>query len=233
MNEVGLTLTSSIRVSLKSGLGVLDREIRRMWEDIEWGATTSEAMARFEERARTARITRTTTLIIKANAAVSDILTVLQIAAADAEASRRLKQNRFSNMSEYVTIIYLSFFVFLFIVYVLAAQFVTMVPVGDAAENLSEGTTMLAQYDADRCILPMFHATLIQGFCSGLVAGVMGSGSAYSGLKHSLIMVAISVPDIYHSSGWREGQAVSTMNACASLKHECIHTFGRMWCLCQ
>jgi flagellar protein FlaJ len=192
MNEAGLTLTSSIRASLKSRLGVLDREIRRMWKDIEWGATTSEAMTRFEERARTAMITRTITLIIKANEAVSDIRKVLQIAAADAEAAHRLKQNRFSNMAEYVMIIYLSFFVFLFIVYVLAAHFITMVPAGDAAENLSEGMTMLAQYDADRYILLMFHATLIQGFCSGLVAGAMGSGSAYSGLKHSLIMVAIA-----------------------------------------
>ena len=192
MNEAGLTLTSSIRASLKSRLGVLDREIRRMWKDIEWGATTSEALTRFEERARTATITRTITLIIKANEAVSDIRRVLQIAAADAETAHRLKQNRFSNMSEYVMIIYLSFFVFLFIVYVLAAQFIAMVPVGDLSENLSEGMTMLAQYDADRYILLMFHATLIQGFCSGLVAGAMGSGSAYSGLKHSLIMVAIA-----------------------------------------
>jgi flagellar protein FlaJ len=192
MNEAGLTLTSSIRASLKSRLGVLDREIRRMWKDIEWGATTSEAMARFEARARTAMITRTITLIIKANEAVSDIRKVLQIAAADAEASHRLKQNRLGNMAEYVMIIYLSFFVFLFIVYVLAAHFISMVPVGDATENLSEGMTMLAQYDADRYILLMFHATLIQGFCSGLVAGAMGSGSAYAGLKHSLIMVAIA-----------------------------------------
>jgi len=192
MNEAGLTLTSSIRASLKSRLGVLDREIRRMWKDIEWGATTSEAMTRFEERARTAMIARTITLIIKANEAVSDIRKVLQIAAADAEAAYRLKQKLFSNMAEYVMIIYLSFFVFLFIVYVLAAHFITMVPVGDAAENLSEGMTMLAQYDADRYILLMFHATLIQGFCSGIVAGAMGSGSAYSGLKHSLVMVAIA-----------------------------------------
>jgi flagellar protein FlaJ len=141
MNEAGLTLTSSIRASLKSRLGVLDREIRRMWKDIEWGATTSEALARFERRARTAMVTRTITLIIKANEAVSDIRRVLQIAAADAEASHRLKQNRFSNMSEYVMIIYLAFFVFLFIVYVLAAQFVAMVPVGDVTENLSEVDT--------------------------------------------------------------------------------------------
>ncbi|PXF57135.1 MAG: hypothetical protein C4B59_15730 [Candidatus Methanogaster sp.] len=75
-------------------------------------------------------ITRTATFIITANEAVSDIRKVLRIAAADAEASHRLKQNRFGNMAEYVMIIYLSFFVFLFIVYVLVAQFVTMVPAG-------------------------------------------------------------------------------------------------------
>lgn len=192
MNEAGLTLTSSIKASLKSKIGVLDSEIRRMWRDIEWGASTSVAMTRFEERVRTAMISRTITLIIKANEAVSDIRQVLQIAAADSEASYRLKKDRLGNMTEYVMIVYLSFFVFLFIVYVLAANFVGMVPTGDASENLSQGMEMLAGYDAEKYILLMFHATLIQGFCSGLVGGAMGEGNVYSGFKHSIIMVAIA-----------------------------------------
>ncbi len=192
MNEAGLTLTSSIKASLRSKLGVLDSEIRRMWRDIEWGASTSVAMTRFEERVRTAMISRTITLIIKANEAVSDIRQVLQIAAADSEASYRLKMDRLGNMTEYVMIVYLAFFIFLFIVYVLAAQFVSMVPTGDASENLSQGMEMLAQYDAEKYILLMFHATLIQGFCSGLVGGTMGEGNVYSGFKHSIIMVAIA-----------------------------------------
>lgn len=192
MNEAGLTLTSSIKASLKSKLGVLDSEIRRMWRDIEWGASTSVAMTRFEERVRTAMISRTITLIIKANEAVSDIRQVLQIAAADSEASYRLKKDRLGNMTEYVMIVYLAFFVFLFIVYVLAAHFVSMVPAGDASENLSQGMEMLANYDPEKYILLMFHATLIQGFCSGLVGGAMGEGNIYSGFKHSIIMVAIA-----------------------------------------
>ncbi len=192
MNEAGLTLTSSIKASLRSKLGVLDSEVRRMWRDIEWGASTSVAMTRFEERVRTAMISRTITLIIKANEAVSDIRQVLQIAAADSEASYRLKKDRLGNMTEYVMIVYLAFFIFLFIVYVLAAQFVSMVPTGDASENLSQGMEMLAQYDAEKYILLMFHATLIQGFCSGLVGGAMGEGNIYSGFKHSIIMVAIA-----------------------------------------
>jgi flagellar protein FlaJ len=34
-----------------------------------------------------------------------------------------------------------------------------------------------------------FHAALIMGFCSGLMAGQMGEGKVLAGLKHSLIML--------------------------------------------
>ena len=36
-----------------------------------------------------------------------------------------------------------------------------------------------------------FHGALIQGFTSGLIAGVMGEESVLSGLKHSVIMMTI------------------------------------------
>ncbi len=38
----------------------------------------------------------------------------------------------------------------------------------------------------------MFHSTLIQAFASGLVAGKMGQGSVYMGLKHSVTMIMIT-----------------------------------------
>ena len=38
----------------------------------------------------------------------------------------------------------------------------------------------------------MFHSTLIQAFVSGLVAGKMGQGSVYMGLKHSVSMIMIA-----------------------------------------
>ena len=38
----------------------------------------------------------------------------------------------------------------------------------------------------------MFHSALIQAFTSGLVAGKMGQGSAYLGLKYSVSMMIIT-----------------------------------------
>jgi flagellar protein FlaJ len=40
--------------------------------------------------------------------------------------------------------------------------------------------------------LTLFHAALIQGFLSGLVAGQLGSGDVWSGLKHSVILMLMS-----------------------------------------
>lgn len=192
MNEAGLTLTNSIRASIESKLGVLDEEVKRIWKDIEWGAVTSDALIKFETRVRTSMISRTVTLIVKANEAISDIKSVLRIAATDADAAYHLKQDRFNNMAVYSVVVYLSFFVFLTIVYVLATYFIPMIPSCEEVEGLKSGMSMLAEYDASKYLLLMFHATLIQGFCSGLVAGVMGEGNADSGLKHSLIMVAVA-----------------------------------------
>jgi flagellar protein FlaJ len=38
----------------------------------------------------------------------------------------------------------------------------------------------------------MFHSALVQAVTSGLIAGKMGQGSAYLGLKYSVSMVIIT-----------------------------------------
>jgi flagellar protein FlaJ len=38
----------------------------------------------------------------------------------------------------------------------------------------------------------LFHTAIIQGFFGGLVAGKMGEGAIGNGLKHSLILIAIT-----------------------------------------
>ena len=78
-------------------------------------------------------------------------------------------------------IIYIALFVFLFTIVLLFKTFFTTV----------EGVPMLvtptsSPSDLERTFL---HMTLIQAFFGGLVAGKMGEGSIYAGLKHSLIMM--------------------------------------------
>ncbi|MGB7533293.1 MAG: type II secretion system F family protein [Halobacteriota archaeon] len=189
--EVGMTLTRAIKMVLTSNLGVLSSEVRRIWRDIEWGSPVSDAFIRFENRVKTGFVARTVTLITKATEVSGNIKDVLSIAATDAQVTRTMKDERKMNMFMYVIVVYISFAVFLLIVYVLAATFLPLMPTSGAQMGAGGGMGG-GGIDVDLYTRLFFHAALIQGFCSGLIAGHMGEGHVFSGIKHALIMVTIS-----------------------------------------
>jgi len=190
INEAGISLTDAIAMTSRSKIGILRDEIKRVSEDISWGASTASALSKLEYRIRTNITTRIITLIVKASESTSDIRSVLAIAANDADVEKQLKTARSAEMFVYVFIVYIAFFVFLFIVYVLSAFFLPAIPV--SISETAADMPIIQGFDIEEYTTLFFHAAVIQGFCSGLVAGKMGSGSMSAGLKHSVIMIIIS-----------------------------------------
>jgi flagellar protein FlaJ len=194
-NESGLTLTLAIKSLLHSNLGVLNSEIRKIWTDIEWGAETKEALIRFERRVNTASIRRVVTLITRASESSGDIKETLSIAATDAAAGQSDRKDRTLNMLLYTSIIYISFFVFLYIVYTLSTVFLPAVPASaitdPAVARASTDISFAGAVDVGVFRLLFMHSVLIQGFFSGIVAGMMSEGNLNAGLKHSAIMMFI------------------------------------------
>ncbi len=192
-NETGMTLAESIQLLTRADLG-LSKEIKKVWNDINWGVSVSEALKRFANRVRTHLVARSITLLTHANESSGDIGEVLSVAARDASAEQELKHERKTSMFIYVIIIYISFMVFIGIIYIISTTFLAeMVKAGETATAggrsavpLSLTTETLGKYNR-----MFFHGALIQGFTSGLIAGAMGEGSILSGLKHSIIMVTI------------------------------------------
>ncbi len=193
-NETGMTLRESIRIMTKSDIG-MGKEIKKIWNDIEWGLSINEALKRFANRVRTHIVARSVTLLTKANESSGDVGEVLSVAARDAAAEQELKNERRVSMFIYIVIIYISFLVFIGIIYVISSTFLEeMVKAGEKVSSsghravpLSLNREALGAYNR-----LFFHGALIQGFSSGLIAGVMGEGSVLSGLKHSVIMVTIA-----------------------------------------
>jgi flagellar protein FlaJ len=190
INEAGIVLVDAIEMSMKMKIGVLHAEVRRLINDLSWGAKLDDALRKFEYRIRTDMTQRIITLIIKANETTSDIKSVLTIAAHDADVQKHLKKERNAEMFVYVFIIYIAFMVFLFIVYILAAYFLPAIP--SAGGTVQVGMPMIADFDLEAYTMIFFHAAMIQGFCSGIVAGKMGAGNIRSGIKHSLTMMCIA-----------------------------------------
>jgi flagellar protein FlaJ len=193
MNGSGVLFTNSLKIIAESNMGILSKELKKLKEDLSWGVSTSRALMRLENNIRTATSSRVTHILIKANESTSDLKSVLSIAAQQVKSEEELKKERSSDMAVYVVTIYVAFFVFLFIVCILALYFfpqsagfmsssqeVMSASIGNGSFNVKEYTML------------MFHSTLIQAFVSGLVAGKMGQGSVCMGLKHSVTMIMIA-----------------------------------------
>jgi flagellar protein FlaJ len=190
INEAGILLVDAIAMVARSKIGILHTDVKRMVEDISWGTNLVVALKKFEYRIRTSMTRRVITLIVKASESTSDVRSVLAIAASDADIQKQMKQERTAEMFVYVFIIYISFFVFLFTVYILVVHFLGAMPqsMGEAVEGLP----LASGFDLAEYTMLFFHAALVQGFCSGLVAGKMGGGHIAAGLKHSAILMLVS-----------------------------------------
>ncbi|WP_340818041.1 type II secretion system F family protein [Methanolobus sp. WCC4] len=192
-NETGMTLRDSIRLMAKSKTDNLSSEIRKIWNDIYWGLEINDGLIRFANRLRTQVVTRSLSLITKANESSGDIGEVLMVAARDAASEQSMRRERSMSMMIYIVIIYISFLVFVGVIFVISTTFLTeMAEAGQRmAESGSSSGGFLGNFDLEVYTRLFKHAAIIQGLSSGLMAGAMGEGSVMSGLKHSTIMIAI------------------------------------------
>ena len=193
MNDSGLLLSNSLKIMADSKMGILSKELKKLKEDLSWGTSTSRALMKLENSIRTASSCKILHTLIKANESTSDLKSVLSITAEQVKSEERLKEERSSEMVVYVVTIYVAFFVFLFIVYVLAVYFF---PESASFKNSSQGMGYggigNGYFNIQEYTMLMFHSALVQAFTSGLIAGKMGQGSVYMGLKYSVSMMIIT-----------------------------------------
>ena len=189
----GLTPAQAIKSTSTAALGPLSSEMAKVSGEMEWGAPTSEAMSKFEERVGSGVVTRLVDVMKKAMSASGEISDVVDILALDASTARAMKQERKGAMMTYIIVVYMSVVVFIFTVGMISTSLFAMPGMGENA--ITPGAMALGGITAEQIgmiKLTLFHAALIQGFLSGLVAGQLGSGDVWSGLKHSVILMVIS-----------------------------------------
>lgn len=190
MNESGINLSNSLKIIAESKLGVLNKELKKVREDLSWGTSTSRALMNLEHSIRTASSSRILHILVKANESTSDLKSVLSITAKQVRNDEDMKIERSSSMVIYVVTIYVSFFVFLFIVYILATDFFPQTAAFSASSGGMAGFG--GYFNIEEYTMLMFHSALVQAFTSGLVAGKMGQGSTYLGLKYSVSMIILT-----------------------------------------
>ena len=194
MNRSGMTLTKSVGTVSKGEYGDLTIEIARINAMLSWGISFEDALDKFADRVATPLIYRSIALINQASRAGGNVPDVLEVAAKDAYVLKMMEKDRASNMIIYVVISYMSFFVFLLVIGILSYSFIPVMAQAGISASTAGGQAekFMGVFDPELFRRLFFHASLIQGFSSGLVAGQMGEGEVIAGLKHSVILSLIA-----------------------------------------
>lgn len=184
----GLPLSRAITTLSTARLGALTPYLKKMQATLHWGGTSEDSLARFAESTRSTSVSRVVTLMKGATVAGGKTDVVIDIASDDILAAQTQERERSGVMASYVLIVYVTFATFVFTAYSLSSFMFTLSP--QAPTGITAGIPMLSSgINPALAKQIFFHAILIQGLCSGLIAGKMGGGNVLAGLKHSLIML--------------------------------------------
>ncbi len=193
MNDSGMTLPNAVHIVAGSEYGTLTPHIRKLDNEMSWGVGFVEALQHFGAGLGTKLADRSVDLISKASKAGGDVSEVLRAAASDTFEIVNLAQERRNNMLIYMVIVLVSFAVFLFVIAILVSTFLTtMSNAGTAVASSGASTQFIGQVDIPAYKRLFSHAAMLQGFFSGLMAGVMGEGRITGGLKYSALMLIIA-----------------------------------------
>lgn len=194
LNESGIEIVNALKEIRHGDLGILTPEMKRVWTDIEYGMDVQQALNRLEERTHAPSIRRAVTLITNAMKASGNIGPVLRIAADESRRLNSLKTKRETDMSIYLVITYLSFIVFLTIIFVLVETFIPAIPSREVLEGsgLAGAAAGITHQQAETFTMLLFHASVIQATFSGLIAGQMSQGSIRDGALHVVILLLMA-----------------------------------------
>jgi flagellar protein FlaJ len=191
----GMTLPDAIVVASTGRYGLLTDEIKKMASQIEWGVPVAHALELFEKRVPTPLTQRVVSIVTRANEAGGNVADVLTMVAHDTREAQLAQQARQISMLTYVTVIYISFFVFLVTIYIMAAVFLPqMITAGCGVSSSSlstgSGAITLAFQFVPVLFLAFMVAVIVHAVGDGIMAGVLFNGRVAEGLQHATIMLA-------------------------------------------
>ena len=200
----GMTLAEAIVVASSGRYGKLTPEIKKMAAQISWGVPATEALRLFATRVDTPMVNRVVSIIVKSSDAGGDVADVLTMVSHDAKELQLTEDERKITMSTYIAVIYISFLVFLVTIWILNVTFLPKIEEsGQAlAQQIESGAgggevTSILPENIGNVItdiqLAFFIAAVTHAVGDGILAGVLDTGKVANGLRHSFLMLVITL----------------------------------------
>ena len=188
----GTPISKSIINLQKRDYGALSIHVQKLANQILLGISLTKAFQIFAKDTRSTTISRAVTLISEAERAGGQIESILESVAKSVNQSEVLKKERKSSIYNLIVQGYILFFVFIIIMLVLEFKIFPMMQ-GLGQIDVSGLSVSPKAISADSFSQPLFIMLLVQSFFTGLVIGKISEGSLKNGIKHSFILLAITL----------------------------------------
>lgn len=218
----GVAFHKSIISISKVDYGKLSPQIRKMANQLTWGMPVDKVLNQFADRTRrSGRLYKSIKIIRESFVSGGDVVSTLESVADNATLLQDTEKEKKSLLDQYVVIMYAISLIFLVIVAVINRVLIPIFQVSGQSLvgetlgltnpcsscidgscqmicGLFEGTSknifgMAVGTPAAYYTALFFYMALLQSLFSGLIAGQISENSTTAGIKHSLILVGITM----------------------------------------
>ncbi|MHA1167362.1 MAG: type II secretion system F family protein [Candidatus Hodarchaeales archaeon] len=189
--KVGLPLPRAVIEASKREYGPLTDELKLMASKMSWGVGFHESLLRMRNRIQTSLFNRTSVLILEAERAGGSIEDVFEAAYNHVSELLAVRRERSAAMKSYTWIIYAAYLVFVIVIVILLQTFFNTMAQQSVAYSQTSVESSIQVANIIMFQLLFLHLLMIQGAFSGIVAGKMGSGDAYLGLTHNIVLCSL------------------------------------------
>jgi len=188
----GLTLQEALERSSKAVNTPLRQALKQIVAKIYLGVNPYEALDIVYGKLKTQLSKRFVRILKQSLISGGNITDSLSIAADLYKEINLFEYEKKTEIRPFISVIYLSFIIYLFIAYVTVAQFIKAISGFTKVTMFSLGVINPMFYNA-----LFFYVGLIQAIFGGIMAGKLSTGSIKTGFIHTVIMIIILLVSYY------------------------------------
>jgi len=186
----GTPISKAILNLRKRDYGTLTPHVQKLSNQLNLGITLTEGLITFANDIDSKMISRAVGLISEAERSGGEIETILNSVANSVNQIEELKKEQASSIYNLIVQGYIIFVVFIIIVLVLQYYILPMAKGVSGMNDLNADITLNSDINLSR---PLLMLLVVQSFFAGLVIGKIAEGSVKEGIKHSFILLALTL----------------------------------------
>jgi archaeal flagellar protein FlaJ len=186
----GVTLPKAVEEAVEKGYGPLSKELEKIIVLFTLGSSWEEAVMSLTKSVRSPSLARFATILVEANQSGGKTSEVLDTSVDLFSNIEQYKEEQSNNMKPYLYTIYAAIAVFLLISFIVLNQF--LIPLSNSTQN-TVAYNKVTVFDINYYTSILFWASIVESLFAGIIAGKIGDGCYLAGLRHSALLLVITL----------------------------------------